>query len=266
MSNPFPGMNPYLESHWRDVRASLLLYIRDELQERLPAELYAQVEEDVFIDSNEGTSRRRPDIANPEGFEGRRQTSVATKILCVAEATLVLAPEPEVQRHIEIRDVSTGNPIVTAFEVLSPMNKLGFEDRRHYREKRNAYIAGGANVVEIDLIRDGEYNMAAPLRSIPPSKRTAYGACVKRATKAGQFEYYPAPLRERLPVIPIPLRPGDADIPLDLQLLVNQCYDRGRYSRIDYRRAPEPPFAADDANWADAVLCAAGMRETPSGA
>jgi len=26
MKNPFPGMNPYLEAHWRDVHTSLVTY------------------------------------------------------------------------------------------------------------------------------------------------------------------------------------------------------------------------------------------------
>ena len=42
MKNPFPGMNPYLEPHWGDVHASLVIYIRDQLQRKLPAGLHVQ--------------------------------------------------------------------------------------------------------------------------------------------------------------------------------------------------------------------------------
>lgn len=49
MKNPFPGMNPYLEDHWRDVHTRLTIYIADQLQERLPADLVARAEEKVAI-------------------------------------------------------------------------------------------------------------------------------------------------------------------------------------------------------------------------
>ena len=31
MPSPFPGMDPYLESHWRDVHARLIVYISDQM-------------------------------------------------------------------------------------------------------------------------------------------------------------------------------------------------------------------------------------------
>ena len=42
MKSPFPGMDPYLEEHWRDVHHSFLTYARDEMQDRLPANLRAR--------------------------------------------------------------------------------------------------------------------------------------------------------------------------------------------------------------------------------
>lgn len=51
MKSPFPGMDPYLERHWRDVHASLAVYARDWLQERLPSGLRARIEERVFVES-----------------------------------------------------------------------------------------------------------------------------------------------------------------------------------------------------------------------
>ena len=35
------------------------------------------------------------------------------------------------------------------------------------------------------------------------------------------------PLQHRLPIVKIPLRPTDADVPLDVQALVDQCYRDG---------------------------------------
>ena len=50
MKSPFPGMDPYLERHWLDVHGSLNLYIRDELQPQLPADLAARMEESVYVE------------------------------------------------------------------------------------------------------------------------------------------------------------------------------------------------------------------------
>jgi hypothetical protein len=50
MKSPFPGMDPYLESHWRDIHHSFLTYARDALQEHLPGDLRARLEERVFVE------------------------------------------------------------------------------------------------------------------------------------------------------------------------------------------------------------------------
>ena len=52
-SNPFPGMNPWLESHWGDIHTSLTTYARDQLQPQLPAGLRARVEEYVAVEAEE---------------------------------------------------------------------------------------------------------------------------------------------------------------------------------------------------------------------
>ena len=53
-------------------------------------------------------------------------------------------------------------------------------------------------------------------------------------------------LRQRLPVIAIPLRPADRDIPLDLQAILAQCYRNGGYDDIDYAGEPDPPLSTQD--------------------
>src|SRR4051794_35471012 len=54
MPSPFPGMDPYLEAHWRDVHASLIIYTRDALQGVLPRALRARVEERVLLETPRG--------------------------------------------------------------------------------------------------------------------------------------------------------------------------------------------------------------------
>jgi hypothetical protein len=65
------------------------------------------------------------------------------------------------------------------------------------------------------------------------------------------IDYYRIPLRERLPTIKVPLRSGDADATLDLQVAMDEAYRKGRYDKsIDYDQAPDPPLKPDDLNWA----------------
>jgi hypothetical protein len=50
-------MDPYLEAHWRDVHARLILYACDQLEPQLPANLIARVEERVVVEPDEGAPR-----------------------------------------------------------------------------------------------------------------------------------------------------------------------------------------------------------------
>ena len=169
--------------------------------------------------------------------------------------------EPIRQGFIEIIDIKSGRRVVTVIEVLSPSNKLPGPGRELYVKKQEELRAGGVSLVEIDLLRAGTRVLSVPLDRIPEGHRTAYAACVRRGWKTFEIEYYRIPLRERLPAITIPLRRDDRDVALDLQSLIDQCYDSGRYGDdIDYREEPEPPLAADDAGWANALLREQGRR------
>ena len=65
-----------------------------------------------------------------------------------------------------------------------------------------------------------------------------------------------------IPIVPIPLRRPDPDIPLDLTAALARIYANARYDlRIDYRQPPPPPeLPAEDAAWLDAHLRARGLR------
>jgi hypothetical protein len=65
-----------------------------------------------------------------------------------------------------------------------------------------------------------------------------------------------------LPVIRIPLRRTDPDVALDLQSLVDQCYERGRFgTQIRYELPPSPPLPDAEAAWAKDVLIAQGLAQ-----
>jgi hypothetical protein len=262
MRSPFPGMDPWLEFHWRDVHPRLIIYITDQLQGQLPAPLVARAEETVSVDIEEDQPvMLRPDMAISEDWRGGSDTggvAAAVEPTTVADPLVLYAPEIEFNRHVEIYDPTGGGRVVTAIEVLSPSNKLPGRARTAYESKQRLFISGGVNFVEIDLVRVGEWVFSIDESVMPASKRTPCMICVFRVTRPGERAAYPLPLRERLPRIAIPLRPTDRDVVLDLQAVVDEAYEKGRYDRTDYRRPLAPPLPAEDAAWANEVLQKAG--------
>jgi hypothetical protein len=92
--------------------------------------------------------------------------------------------------------------------------------------------------------------------------RNLYQVCVYRAIATPPCdEIYRVPLRERLPVMRIPLRSTDPDVSLDLQTVIDQCYRNGGYDEdIDYSVEPDPALDVANARWADTLLREAGRR------
>jgi hypothetical protein len=79
-------------------------------------------------------------------------------------------------------------------------------------------------------------------------------AILSRQQRRPKAEVYAWTLRQPLPRIPVPLKPEDGDVTLDLHQAFCVVYDRARYDRsLDYT-APLPP---DDAAWVQDVLLAA---------
>lgn len=74
-----------------------------------------------------------------------------------------------------------------------------------------------ASIVEVDLLRDGPFVLAIDWRHVPVPCRGPYRCCVRRALVPNRVEMFPMPLREALPLIPIPLRSFDRDVALELQ-------------------------------------------------
>jgi hypothetical protein len=157
-------------------------------------------------------------------------------------------------------DTKDRGRVVTAIEILSPANKVGSTGQLIYIGKQREYIDAKVNLVEIDLIRAGNFVLAIPEDRLPSVCRAAYMVCIRRATRRGEAELYPMPLRQPLPNIPVPLRPSDKDVVLRLQPLLDDCYRDGRYDRLDYRPEPVPRLGEADARWADAILREAGRR------
>jgi hypothetical protein len=257
-------MDPYLEAHWGDVHSRLVIYVSEELQKRLPGDLRARVEERVFVESDDNESRSvYPDVRVYERPHGRdRLESGATAGTAVAEPLVVhRKSEPVTETFIEIREAGSGGRVITVIEIVSMSNKQPGDGRTLYLKKRAELEAGGVNSVEIDLLRAGMHVTAAPSEMLPRSYRGPYRICVWRASRPDQWEVYRVPLESRLPAIRIPLRPTDADVALDLQPLIDRCYETGAYDDIDYSQPPNPPLEGEAAAWTEELLRQKGLRK-----
>jgi hypothetical protein len=149
--------------------------------------------------------------------------------------------------------------VVTSIEFVSPTNKRAGAGRRLYLRKQEEALGGEVNLVEVDLLLRRGRPVTLAESHLPVRRRATYHASVWRAAKPFQVEYYAAPLRERLPRIPIPLRPGDADVSLDLQYLIDLSFRRGMYDDINYARPLTPALNEGDAAWATQTLKGKGL-------
>jgi hypothetical protein len=193
MPSPFLGLDPYLEAHWRDVHTRLMVYSVDAIQEQLPGDLFARVEEGVQIDLDTDTRTVSPDVQVVESGSGWSNGG-AGAIAALAEPMVVPLDEPVTERHIEICDRSSGGRVVTVIEVLSPANKARGEGREQYKQKQREYLDGGVNLVEVDLICSGVHTIALPLRKIPDDRRTGLYVCIRKAESLWLAHVYDIPL------------------------------------------------------------------------
>jgi hypothetical protein len=265
--SPFPGMDPYLEQDWLDVHSALVTYIRDQLQDQLPAELCARMESRVLVEDEEEEElrERHPDVrvVEPAGHGGGGVAVLELPQTAVAEPDLWLAmtrTEPATQRYVAIVDAQTRSRVITVIELISPSNKRPGLAHKLYVAKRDECLAAGVNVVEIDLTRGGSRLSVLPWLGGLGVQPT-YVGCVWPAQSPDKIAVYLMPLDQPLKPMRIPLRPKDEDVVLHLQPLVEQAYVRGRYDRLDYTRPLDPPLAGAEAELADRVLREAGKRE-----
>jgi hypothetical protein len=260
MPSPFPGVDPYLEDPavWPDFHFRFIAHLGNHLNERLPECYVTEIDRHVWLQEPSAEERMligRPDVY--AGDTGPEPPAPAATATIPAPATTVVPIEPRLgDRYINVVDVADRR-VVTVIELLSPSNKYPGRDRDAYLTKRREYIHARLNLVEIDWLRDGP---RMPMTAPPPAQ---YYVLVGRAAELPKFGVWALSVREPLPTVPVPLDPGVADIPLDLQRCFTAVYDAGRYrSKIDYTRPPTPPLHEPDATWARERLAA---RHPPGG-
>lgn len=274
---PFAGMDPYLEAPdiWPDFHERLGMSISEVLNDTLPEPYYARIEmrAELGIIFEQGAEKRIvPDVlvvtppmrpANPSFVAASPQTRAAvTDVLRVRVNT-----EPFSHHFVEVRDAARGHVLVTLIEIVSPSNKRSGADRRAYQAKQREVLDSDAHLIELDLIRAGRRLLPYPdLEDAVFQMACDYLVLLNRSElrKDTWMDYYAyaIDLREMLPVIAVPLRQEEPDVPLDLQFVAQRAYRGGPYLRaIDYTQLPpEPPFTPEKLEWIDARLRAAKLR------
>jgi Protein of unknown function (DUF4058) len=258
MPSPFPGMDPYIESRriWYDFHVDLATEIRASLNTRIQPGYYATAVTYLAYDVIEITHTKAHSVS-PDITVWRTQTASPTQ----AGTGTALFDPPTAQgvalvetpfrlANVEVREAGT-DTLVTALEILSPINKRTGRERQKYLRKRRELLRSEVHVMEFDLLRGGE---RSPLESpLPPAH---YYVTLCRIEQRPFVDVWPIQLKERLPVVPVPLFAPDPDVPLDLAALVGAVYERGGYStRIDYRQpVPPPPLEQDVQDWVGELL------------
>lgn len=262
MPSPFPGMDPYLEGEmWQEFHERLAHQISEQLLKVLPPRYVALLAKRYVLHRPAVGLMSLPEdhrVIYPDVHVAQtprvRETAVAYETEAITQPAARLASlitEEIPVMSVEVRDVANRR-LVTVIEILSPVNKMG-DGAMEYVEKRTALMGTSVHLLEIDLLRRGG---RVVFETDPPP--ADYYAYLSRFTDRPYTDVWPIGLRDRLPVLPVPLLPPDEDVLLDLQRAVNACYDLVHYERLlDYTVAPPPPPLSEaDAKWVAERLAA----------
>ncbi|MEG4226314.1 DUF4058 family protein [Microcoleus sp. N9_B2] len=260
MPNPFPGMNPYLESpdFWRAVHNRLIVAIADFLTPQLLPKYLVDIEQRIYqISGEDALLVGIPDVAVQRSpIPATSSTGNVAVMSPPVTAVRVRVPTTvEVREsYLQVIEQET-KKVVTVIEVLSPTNKRG-KGREMYEEKRYKVFGSRSHLVEIDLLRSYQ-----PLPVFGNDIEGSYRILVSRGDCRPAADLYLFNLPDAIPAFPLPLRGGDVEPIVDLQALLNGVYDRAAYDfRIDYTTEPVPALSEPDAVWADAWLRERGLR------
>lgn len=227
MASPFPGMDPFLEEEklWSGFHHHLISCLYQTILPGLVDRYRARV--------------------------GHRRYATEMALF-----TSVVREEHE-EEYIEIRQRGDGR-LITLVEVLSPANKTTPEGRKVYMAKREESRDARCNLVEIDLILQGQPLHDFSREGLP---EWDYAVTVTRATQPERHEIYTSTLQKRLPRFRLPLAADDRDTVLDLQATFTRCFDQGDFaSNIDYGKDPATKVSDNQRAWLNEFLQQCNLR------
>jgi hypothetical protein len=260
MPSPFPGMDPYFENPaiWADFHDSLIYCIRAALQPQIKPKYVALTQDRLYVLESEHPIF--PDVALIRSSSPQSTTATVATLEPDAPTVFELWREDIREPVIHIVEPAANNRIITSIEVISPTNKAAGEGRVAYLQKQDELWRGGANLVEIDLLRAGPLLIRLSEEKLKSLKPWHYLTAVTRRWPS-RLEIYEITLHKPLPKIAIPLTPDDKDVVLDLQAVFNANWEHGPYPEIlRYDEAPPGPLTPDEIAWCEERLRAAGFR------
>ncbi|WP_293346676.1 MULTISPECIES: DUF4058 family protein [unclassified Microcoleus] len=259
MPSPFPGMDPYLEhpDFWQETHNRLIVAIADTIMPQIRPKYEVAIDKRIYevTDPNDSNGDSLlvgiPDVAikRQPNSPNIPSSSVATLTVTLPTTVKVPAPVKVTQTYLEVREMTT-KQVVTAIEILSPVNKRSGEGRITYLKKRQSILGSLTNLVEIDLLRKWE---SMPI--LNNSIESDYRILVSPSNRRPFAELYAFNLRDSLPIFPLPLREEDVEPIVNLPEIFAGIYDRAGYDyRIDYDREPVPSLSEEEQVWASQLL------------
>jgi hypothetical protein len=268
MLSPFPGMDPYLEyaAFWSSFHTRLMVALAEAIEPQLGPNYYVEVEARTYQSDAEDEALLVgiPDAivcASPAGSlppelpvelpveaASPKESAVATQ----ARPETVTVPMPMAiqQRYLEVREMGTDD-VITVIELLSPTNQRSGEGRTEYEKKRRLILGSETHLVELDLLRG-----AKPMTILGARSPSTYRILLSRSQQRPKADLYGLTLQQALPTVPIPLKPGDPDVIVNVQDVFSRVYEKARYrTRIDYHQPlPPPKLAEAEQQWVDQLL------------
>lgn len=227
MASPFPGMNPYLEEGtvWPVFQHHLVMCLYQILLPGLVDRYRARVGQRNYV----------------------TEMALFTSVI----------REDHQEEFIEIRQRTDGK-LITLLDVVSPTNKTTGTGRKAYLAKREEARDQGANLVEIDLVLQGEPTLEYSREGLPDWD---YAVTVTRARQPESHEIYSSTLQKRLPRFRLPLAADDRDTVLDLHASFSRCFEQGGFrNKIEYARDPSVPLTEENRRWLAEVLRQHNLR------
>jgi hypothetical protein len=262
MRSPFPGMNPYLEhpALWSSFHFRLISTILSSLDSALPPQYYTEIKTHTYqvLEGSEEDEEGQWVRNRSTGFsadssrsqdEQSNITAVTPPLKCPQSVILPMRVTLK-ERYLEVRELSS-EAIITIVKVLTPRNKRRGRGRTVYERKRSRILGSMSHLIEIDLLRG-----YAPMTMSGVVQPTDYRIMVSRAVQRPKADVYGFNLSKSIPSFPLPLKPGDVELIVDLQTIVMGVYERAGYGdRIDYRQSvPAPALSPAQQQWVDSLL------------
>jgi hypothetical protein len=233
MPSPFPGMDPFIESQrWEGFHARMIVAFSELLVPRIRPTYVCDIQRSVYFMADEEEIRH-----------------------CFG---LTLRPPVKVEWGGLTICTRETNDTIAIIDLLTHLHKSNSEARAEYLTMRQKRLHSSAHLVEIDLRRGGT---RLPCRE--PLPEGDYYCLVSRASQRPYVDVYAWKLRDRLPVIPVPLLSVDGDVALDLQAAFDAVYERAGYDyTLKYDAPLAPPVDETRRRWIDECIKAWRARET----